>query len=269
MSANSFIKLIKVLSIMVLALNLCALTLASPQTEWARKHFMQWNRADINQVLNDSPWVMKQEVRIKQSSQLSHAGGAPVSAGAEGGYLPTLSNTVDVGSARPPIDFVFKLRLRSGLPIRAALLREKQLDANYDQMNDKDRAAFDEKWSGVLQCPACQNNYVITLSSSSQQEPGADAVYSVFKGAQLAQLQQYVYLANDRGERRPVIHFVPPKTPGGEAVFYFARFDEKGNPLFTSQSKELIFNVTNTEVNIVTNFRIDVSKLKIDGEISF
>ncbi len=242
---------------------------AQAQAPWTTKHFQQWSKSDVDQVLNNSSWVAKQEVRIKQSPQIGHAGGAPVPAATEGGFQPTISNTIDVGSARPPVDFVFTLRLRSGLPIRAALLREKQLEANYDRSSEKERADFDAKWSGILQCPACADKYVLTLTSSSKERPGADAVYTVYKGARLSELQRYVNIANERGERRSLIYFVPPKVPGDEATFFFARFDEKGASLFNAKSKALLFNLTDTEVNLVANFRIDVSRLLIDGEVSF
>jgi len=251
----------------------CAATVVvtSAQNEWARKHFSQWDRNDVSHVLNDSGWAVKQEVRMNFTQQLQIAAGSPSTNTDIGGpaLVRTDQNTVALGAARAPVDFVFTLRLRSGLPIRAALLRAKQLDANYDSFTEAERVAFDKKWNGILDCPACAQNYVLTLTSSSKEQRGADAVYSIFKGARLADLQRYVFLANENGAKRQLIHFVPPKAPGDEAVFYFARFDEKGLPLFNAQSKELRFNLNNNEVNIVTNFRVDLSHLKIDGEISF
>jgi len=242
------------------------------QDEWAGKHFSQWNRKDVNRVLNESAWVIKQEVRLKLANQLQVAAGAPsTNTGNVGGptLMRTEQNTVAAGGAQAPVDFAFTLRLRSGMPIRAALLRAKQLDSNYDALNEKDKEAFNQKWSGILDCPACAQNYVLTLTSSSKQERGADAVYTIFKGARLADLQRYVFIANEKGDKRELVHFVPPKTPGDEAIFYFSRFDKKGNPLFNAQSKELHFNLNNNEVNVITNFRVDLSHLKIDGEISF
>jgi len=242
------------------------------QDEWARKHFSQWDRKDISRVLDESPWVVKQEVRLRFANQLQAAAGAPsTNVGNVGG--PTLvrtdQNTIAAGATQPPVDFVFTLRLRSGLPIRAALLRAKQLELNYDALDENAKAAFDQKWAGLLQCPACEQNYVLTLSSSSKQERGADAVFTIFKGARLADLQRYIFLADEKGEKRSLVHFVPPKVPGEEAIFYFARFDEKGKPLFNAQSKQLQFNLSNNEVNVITNFRVELSHLKIDGEISF
>jgi hypothetical protein len=223
---------------------------------WRSKPFEQWSKFDVEQVLNDSAWVAKQEVRIKQLQEVVSVAGSPGAA-------------LAVGGISPATDLVFKLRLRSGLPIRAALLREKQLEANYDQLGERERSEFDAKWGGILQCPACAENYVLTLSSSSREEPGADAVYTFLKGAKLTDLQRYVYIANEHGERRPLVHFVPPRAPGHEAIFYFARYNDEGTTLFSAKSKELLFNLTNVEVSMVVNFRIDVSRLLIDDQVSF
>lgn len=240
------------------------------QDNWTRKHFTQWDRKDIEQVMNDSPWVSRQEVRIARAKQIqSVAGSPPTKMGDVGGTALVKTEQNTVGVSKGSVDFVFTLRLRSGAPIRAALLRAKQLEMNYDHLGENERAAFDAKWSGLLQCPACENNYVVTISSLSKQEPGADAVYSVFKGARLADLQRYVYIANENGERRALVHFVPPKVPGDEAVFFFARYDEKAASLLNPKSKELLFNLTSNEVNVVANFRIEVSHLLIDGQVSF
>jgi hypothetical protein len=273
----------KVSKLQVSAINRVCLTLlmtlfggawcntASAQADWTRKNFTQWNRKDVERVMNDSAWTVTQEVRLNRDRVVQMVAGAPSTNTGIGGpaLVRTDQTTAAVGGAQAPLDFTFRLRLRSGLPIRAALLREKQLEANYDQMSPNEKAGFDAKWNGILQCPACANNYVLTLGSSSKEQPGADAIYSVFKGARLADLQRYVYIANEHGERRPLVHFVPPRVPGDEAVFYFARFDEKGAPLFSAKSKELLFNLTNTQVSLVANFRIDLSRLFIDGEISF
>ena len=66
-----------------------------------------------------------------------------------------------------------------------------------------------------------------------------------------------------------LIHFVPPKAPGDEAIFYFPRFNEEGKPLLTSTETELIANFTNNDVNMNTNFRVDLTKLMVNGVIDF
>lgn len=235
----------------------------------SQKPFSQWTKSEAEQVLNDSAWAKRQEVRIRYANQLQRVAGGPNAGIAQGGLLNDEQNTASLGGAQAPVDFTFTLRLRSALPVRQAIVRLRQLEAKYDKLNDKERAVFDAKQKGLLDCPACGDNYVVTLSSKSREVRGADAAYTLFKGGRIDDLKRYIFIANDRGARRSLVHFVAPKVPGDEAIFFFPRLDEKGQPLLTPESKELIVNLTNTEVNVVTNFRIDVPKLLVNGAVEF
>ncbi|MEK6281008.1 MAG: hypothetical protein AABN95_11705 [Acidobacteriota bacterium] len=225
--------------------------------------YSRWSKAEAEKVLNDSPWVSVQEVRIRKTGTAQRVAGAPPS------LVRDETNSIASGGSDVPIDFIFTLRLRSGLPIREALARLKQLEGKYDSMNEKQRDAFDAGVKGLLDCPACENNYVVTLSSKSKNSPGADAVFTTFKGARIEDIKRYIYIANEHGERRELVHMVPPRAPGEEAIFFFPRLDDKGMPLFTPSSKEVVVNLTNNEVNISTNFRLDVSKLVRNGQLLF
>ena len=81
--------------------------------------------------------------------------GGTVPSAAEGAIINTPSNNAEMGGAEAPVDFQFTLRLRSAQTVRQALVRLKQLDTNYDRMSPQDRAAFDKKYKGLLECPAC------------------------------------------------------------------------------------------------------------------
>jgi hypothetical protein len=222
-----------------------------------------WSKAEVERFLNDSPWARSQTVKIHGERRRQAVAGAPMS---EAGTV-----RAEVGSAEAPVDFTFTLRLRSARPVREALLRQRQLAAGYDRMNAKERAAFDAdpKNRGLLECPACAENYVLTLSAKSKEAPGADPVFATFKGARLADLQRYVYLADETGARRQLVHFVAPRAPGEEAVFFFPRAGADGAPLFTPRSRELRFNVTENQVNNVVNFVVDVAPLVSGGALEF
>lgn len=242
---------------------------AAAQSQWSQKPFEQWTKQEAEKVLNDSPWAVTQEVRIRYAGTMTAVAGGPTSAQANGALQRSDANTASLGGARAPVDFVFTLRLRSALPVRQALARLKQLEADNEETDQEKIAALDKAVKGLLECPACTDNYVLTLSSKSKESPGADAVYTAFGGAKLADLKRYLSIANERGELRKLIHFVPPRAPGAEAVFFFPRLDKKGTPLLTPESKTLIFNVTNGEVNNVVNFNINVSKLVAGGAVQF
>lgn len=243
------------------------LPLAPAQDQVLAKPIEQWKKEDAKRILTDSPWATMQEVRIRYAGESRPVAGGPNPT--SGSTNRTEQNTISSGGAEAPVDFQFTLRLRSSMPVRQALVRLKQIEARYDEFTDKERAAFDAKTKGLLECPACVENYVLTLSSKSTQSPGADAVYSVFKGGRLEDLRRYIYIANERGDQRSLVHFVPPKVPGDEATFFFPRLDDSGLPLLTPTSKELVFNVTNNEINLVTNFKLDVSKFVMNGKVEF
>lgn len=247
-------------------------SIAGAQNSLAGQPYRQWTREDAEKILNDSAWAVTQEVRIKYGGQTRAVAGGPqpvLDAATNGAYARTDQNTINSAGAEAPVDFEFTVRLRSALPVREAVVRERQLDAKYDKMSEKEKAAFDAKLKGLLECPACTDNYVVTLASKSKNRPGADAVYQLFGGAKEPDLMRYIFLQNERGERRPLVHFVPPRVPGQEATFFFPRFDDKGQPLLTPESKELLVNLTENQVNNITNFKIDVSKLIVNGKVEF
>jgi hypothetical protein len=258
-----------------LLLSLCAATLLfvpvagrAPQDDLSKKPFTTWSKAEAEAVLKESPWARPQTVKLRVGSRSRRVAGAPLTTDDSGS--PAIASA-DLGGAEAPVDFTFTLHLRSSRHVREALARLKQIEAGYDKMSASKRAEFDAqpKVKGLLDCPACAGNYVLTLSSKSTESPGSDPVYQSFKGARLADLQRYVYIANDRGERRTLVYFVPPKTPGEEATFFFPRLDDKGTPLFTPGSKELLFNLSDMEVNSVANFRVDVTKLVVGSDVDF
>ena len=258
--------------VVIMVVTVLATVVANAQDSVISKPMEQWSKEDAEKMLNNSPWVATREVRIKYAGQARPVAGGPqptLGTGSSPSYVRTDQNTINSSGAEAPVDFQFTLRLRSALPIRQALVRLKQLEAKQNQLSEKDRAAFDSKMKGLLDCPACNQNYVLTLSSKSKQNPGADAVFSLYKGGRLEDLQRYVYIANDRGERRVLVHFVPPRVPGDEATFFFTRLDDKGVPLITDSTRELTLNLSDNEVNAVANFKIDVSKLKMNGKVEF
>jgi hypothetical protein len=234
------------------------------QNELPKQPFSHWSKSEVEAVLNNSPWARQQELRIKFDKETQKAAGSY--SGVSGAAAAQSEMEV---TSQAPVDFIFTLRLRSALPVRQALVRLKALETNVEKMSDQQRVAYETQVKGLLECPACAGNYVVTLSSKSKNSPGADAVYATFKGGRLADLQRYVYLANERGERRALIHFVAPRAPGDEAVFFFPRTDEKGAPLLTTDNKELLINLTDNQVNAITNFKLDVTKLLLNGKVEF
>lgn len=262
--------------LIVLLVSLVFVTNSLAQENWKTKDFDKWDKQDVETILNKSDWVKNQEVRLQYSPSQTVAAGSflPGVAGVAGDLSGNAAarsgaNTVNQGSIAPSVDFTFTLRLRSSLAIRLALIRQAQLETNLEKLSKEERELFNKRQVGLYECPACADNYVLTFTSKSKENKNYDAVFAAFANARLDELKTYIYLQNERGEKRELVHFVPPKVPGDEAVFFFKRFDEKGNPLFTKESRYLVFNTTKNDVNTVTNFKIDIAPLVIGDRVDF
>jgi len=102
------------------------------QDDWSKKPFNKWTKAEAEKVLNDSPWARPQAVKIRVGSKSRRVAGAPLTTDESGS--PAIMSA-DLGGAEAPVDFTFTLRLRSSRRVREALVRLKQLEANYDKMS--------------------------------------------------------------------------------------------------------------------------------------
>ena len=221
---------------------------ALPQGEWQQKDYRQWSLGEVEKVLTDSPWA---QTRSK---------------GVAIGY----DNPVVTGINNPPSPESVTLRLRSSLPIRQALLRLRQIKAKYDKMSDADKASFDSKNKVLMDCPACADNYVVALSPGPGRGKG---VPSTLQTMSLAEAKLNVTLQNENGNTRELVHFTAPKVQGDEALFFFSRLDEKGQPLLNQNSRKLIFTfgskVFGASPVTITKFEFDVTKMPVNGVVDF
>jgi hypothetical protein len=216
---------------------------------WGGKPYTQWTMKDVGELLTDSPWAQTKLA----NGQVFDPGGFNVFSGVN---LPGDGLT---------------LRLRSSLAIRLAMLRLRQLRANYDQMSDRQKAEFDEKNRPLVECPACAANYVVSLNPP----PGRDeGVATSFNSMSQQQVKLYVKFMDDRGEARELVHFEPSKVRGGEALLFFPRLNSRGEPLLTPASKKLIIVLDERMLGVggrsINRFEFDVSKMVADdGKVAF
>ena len=222
---------------------ICLLTPVSAQNNWRQKQYQEWTLADVEKMLSESPWA-----QTRSRERITH----PLPSGI----------SFDSGSVT--------LRLRSALPVRQALTRLRQLKGKYDEMNTSDKASFDSKTKVLLECPGCVDNYVVTLSPPFNRHSG---VPSSLKTLSLATLKNYIQIKNERGEMRELLHIERPKTQGGEAIFFFERFNEKGEPLLTASNKKLTISfaqqIFTDHLAVPMVFEFDVSGIVVKEQVLF
>jgi hypothetical protein len=227
------------------------------QRAWDTKPYHQWTIADVVSLLSDSPWAQ------------------------------TAHETEHFSYNVPGVSYAATIRLRSALPIRQALVRQKQLAVNYDRLNSADRARFDGETKTFLQCSDCARYYIVTLVSFTPsgkprinipgggQLPGSHGVdiSGPLKGRSLAEVKPYIHLTNDKGERRALVGFVPPDGKGKDAMFVFPRLDDQGKLLITPANRKFHFEIDEQlfkdMAGPLRKFTFEVSKLIRQGEVVF
>ncbi|HEY3025177.1 MAG TPA: hypothetical protein VGJ55_03400 [Pyrinomonadaceae bacterium] len=236
------------------------------QEQLLKKSFQEWSKVEVTKLLNDSAWAKTQAVRVLRRKQLRTIAG-------QVNVDPTTTSTVDrqapLGGAEDALEFKFTIRLRSSLPIRQAIVRLVQLEAKYDQLPAAQKKSIDAQTRELLECKECVDNYVISVGFGSTNSQGVDLIYDWFRGQSVESLKGYIYIQNDRGERRELASFIPPRVAGDEAFFFFARLGKDGKPLITPDNKRLLFRMSDAHANSVTNFRLDVSRMVVNGRVEF
>jgi hypothetical protein len=152
----------------------------------------------------------------------------------------------------------------------------QQLSVNYDKMSEADRAKFDESAKGFLACGICQNFYIVTMMKAPDSS-GRSVEDGLFQTMTIENVKGRVWLVNDKGEKREVAQFTPPKGSADAAVFFFKRTDDNGAPFITPETKNVKFVFSNEFLDsrnsyaslVPRNFEFKVSKLMIDNKVEF
>jgi len=194
------------------------------------KPLNQWGKEESLKIINESAWA-----KTYQSTS-GATGAAAGQVAREQGQSASRGGSDPRSVARdfgpPPI----RVRLHSGLPLRQAMVRLRQMDAGYDKMSDADRAAFDASQKGFLDCSICKDYYVVTIMKD--RDSGRTTVEEgVFQGMTFDELKGQVKLEADNGEVREIVQFNAPKGPNDMTVMYFKRADAAGKALIGPGTK--------------------------------
>lgn len=214
------------------------LIVARAQQSWEKTPYRSWSAADVKAVLEKSPWsrVVEQDTVV----------GASI-----------------LGASAAKMEVQTVILLRSALPVRQALLRERQLTGKYDKLSAAERATFDTQNQPLVDCPACAKNYVVEVRCN----------YSCYGGSFVEDHKKSFYLVNEKGERRELAGARPLADKQQGAMFFFPRLNDKGAPLLTPANKELTFHsliraVVNLE-SMSQKYKFDVTKMVRGGEVVF
>jgi hypothetical protein len=98
---------------------------------WVKKDWKQWTSTDCKKLLETSPWTVRK--LVENESNVNRLPSA-----ANGANADTAMNK-DTGEVN------YIVQVRSAAPIRRALIREQQIEKQYDKMTDAGKKEFDEQ----------------------------------------------------------------------------------------------------------------------------
>ena len=125
----------------ILSVLVFAVLAASADDFWVKKDWKQWTAADCKKLLEDSPWahrkLLENETNVGRLPSAANAG-----VGASPGQADTANNK-DTGEVN------YVAQIRSATPIHEALIRQAQIDKQYDKMSAADQKTFDAQMAAL------------------------------------------------------------------------------------------------------------------------
>ncbi len=121
----------RITPILLMAATLLAALSTSAADFWLSKDWKQWSKHECSVLLTESPWTHT----WRAPRELIHSDAA---AGATGHMLG------------PEDQMMYIVQVRSSLPVRQALIRQQQLQLNYDKMSGDEQKSFDAKAAKIL-----------------------------------------------------------------------------------------------------------------------
>jgi len=157
---------------------------------WTKKNWKEWNKAECNKILEDSPWAKRQ--LVQNSSALT----SQPSASHDASLSPNIGGVGNLGAG----EITYRIRFLSAEPIRDAMVRLEQLAKDYDKMTDEQKKAFDAQMDqkmGKLRADSILVHVIFEGNSASLKS----FLAQYWEGFQGDAIPPDVYLTTDSGTR--------------------------------------------------------------------
>jgi hypothetical protein len=224
---------------------------------WVKKDWKEWTKADCKKMLEDSPWAKR--FLVENTSSI---GSLPSASRVAGG-----AGVAVVGAG----EITYRVQIRSAEPIRQAIIRQEQLDKNYDKMSDAEKKTFDaqmdqqlSKFHGdVVAFHVIYDGNTATLKSSLSD------YWQSFQGNSIP---PDVFVVTASGARVPPISFISKRGPDSEFDLVFPR-SSNNQPLVAPEAKSLKVQIKNPKIGDfigkVVNAEFKLDKMTINGKLEF
>ena len=223
----------RIITVLILIL-FSANILAMPQNEfWEKKDYRQWSERECHKLLFDSPWVKYFTLKYGRSE--------------------------------------YRVQIRSATPIRQALLRQMQINDNYENLSTEQRREYDRRTDEYLSAPF--NDTIIIFVA------GPNPSY-YWQAQTTEMLQNSTFLIPSKNKKIPLLKFeiLSSGISYAEFQFIFPRQYE-GRPVLSKDEKSLSLEFLYPESQagqVTPDSRVErafiefkVDKMLFNGEIAY
>ena len=224
---------------------------------WVKKSWKEWTKGDCNKMLTDSPWAKR--VMTENASTVGSMASASHDPMSTAGPAVLGAGEID-----------YRIQLRSAEPIRQALIRQEQIDKNYDKMSDDDKKAFDAKMN--LQMGKLQGDFIIfhvIYEGNSAALKTALAQY--WQGWPNDGIPPEIFLVTESGTRVPPSKYVAAHAPDMEFDLFFPR-SANNQLVIAPGSKSVKLQIKNPRIGdyngkvVNAEFKLEKMMLNVKAE---
>jgi hypothetical protein len=216
---------------------------------WETTIFDQWSQKECQKMLTDSPWV--KELNL-QGQNFGFSSAAAID-----GQAPYVKYTVQI---------------RSAAPVRQAVVRQAQINNQYDSLSDDQKRAFDRSMESFLIGPDPEL-IVVHISFATNNRDNIQNLNRHWETQTTDLLRNSVFLrGGSKGEKVPIAQFIPGSSTSQEFQFIFPR-EVEGKELLKPGDKVLQLDFAYPVVGGLGDgrgfmeFRTD--KMKLNNEVIY
>ena len=224
---------------------------ALAQGVWVEKDFRQWSEKECLKILEDSPWA-----RSFTHSQT---------------YIESMGAGTRDRDLRMNPRFEYVVQIRSALPIRQALVRQQQIESDYDKSSPEQQTEFERQAQQFLSRESPEVIIVYVMYSSNVMTYNRELAKHWEVLAPEFAMKQILLIA-PRGQRIYPLTYTKVGGGGGAFQLTFPK-NNNGKPIVTPQDKEIqvrfphpnIGDQGEVQVSVTFNLR----KMTVNGKLLF
>lgn len=215
---------------------------------WETKGFAQWTDKECQKMLSDSPWAKDLNL-----TGTMYGGG---SAAATDSQVPYVK---------------YKVQLRSAVPVRQAVVRQRQIEKQYDSLSADQKQAFDQSMESFLRGSGPEF-VVVYVSFETNNRDYLRDLNRHWETQTTELLKNNVYLSVPKGEKVAITQFIPGASVSQEFQFVFPR-EVNGKELLRPTDKAIQLEFAYPAIGGLGDGRgfIDfkTDKMKINNELVY